>query len=280
MDRFGKRELGRRGRDTVKRLMIILTVVCGWAGALGAAVTAGYTGSLPAEDVALLRFFIKKAGLFGSHGRYDSIVLELKTAERILAGRDRALGRELARAYLEAAQGYLYYFKYPHKRKEAYLALAEICLKSAHGLDPATYGESYRFLLALKRQRAALYQEQKDLDRLAALQKQLRDMGEHQGEVIFRRKVIQHQQEEAKKAARRHQQTLDELEDRFRQALKAYQTAFIRESVTVYGPFLHVINTILQETPNPPGGSYHLHALMVKYNCRKEVSEILARRKR
>lgn len=278
MDRFGKREHGRRGRDTVKRLMIILTVVCSWSAALGAAVTAGYAGPLPAEDAALLRFFIKKAELYGRYGRYDAIVLELKTAERILAGRDRGLGRELARAYLEAAQGYLFYFKYHQKHKEAYLVLAEICLKSAHGLDPATYGESYRFLLALKRQRAALYHEQKDLDKLAALQKQFRDMGEHQGDIIFRQKLIQHKQQEEKRAQAEKARYFFIVESQFKSALYAYTSSPEKNHVTVYAPFLALINKILQDTPRPPGGGYFLHELMQKYNCRKEVTEVLRRR--
>ena len=131
---------------------VVLCILLFFSDALPAAL-AVYTGKLEKTDRQLVEHFIKKSALYGKYGRVSrlrEILLELKTAEKILNRRSRPLMKRLARAYLNAAQGFLFYFNYSKRMKAEFLVHAELCLKSAHSLDRSNFGRAVPFHAGFK----------------------------------------------------------------------------------------------------------------------------------
>lgn len=279
--RFTAYHLKKRSCPVKLGKLLVIMVFLFFSNLLSAGLS-GYSGKLEKTDRQLVEHFIKKSALYGKYGkvsRLKEILLELKTAERILNRRSRPLMKQLARAYLKAAQGFLFYFEYDKRLKPEFLIHAELCLRSAHRLDRSNFGELYRFMLALKRQKAEMLYARRDLVGLAKLRKQLGKMGEGTGDLVLKEKIINYRKRQQILALKRKNTTLMLLESRFERELKSFKLARIQASVTVYRPFLRVVNTILDRTPHPPGGTYFLHQLMKKYHCRKEVMFVLRKKR-
>ena len=233
---------------------------------------AGYSGKLEESDRKLVEHFMKKAALYGNYGRYREILLELKTAEKILNKRSKPLVKKLAKAYLKAAQGFLFYFNYNRKHKAEFLLHAEYCLKSAHALDRSNFGELYRFMVALKRQKAEVYFAQRNLRGLSRIQKQLRSMDEDSSGIVLKQKILRYRAAVAKKQAVKKNMYLVYLEKKFVYALGEYKQHLKSRSSSMYLlKFVDTIRDIINTIPRPPGGTYFLHQMSKKYSCHKEL---------
>lgn len=244
-------------------------------------INADYTGPFSETDRTLFETFLNRARLQLQNKRYRRILVELKTAERILNLRYRPFRRRLARIYLETAEGFIFrYFKFrsvndqdSFQKKQLMLNQARICLTSAMKLDPKVYGQARELLVALYKKRSELYfYQHRDKD-LAALQNRIKRMGEQDNEQIMRKKLQEHRKQQARTRKFRKYVFLRKLEDEFLQALKHYQTSENKFDDDTYKPLVKIINKIINETPNPPGATY-LYQLIKKHKCYREFREV------
>jgi len=238
-----------------------------------AAIHSSYQGKLTKTDEALFNTFITKTHLLIKYKKYMQLTIELKTAERILNNRSDKLKKKLAKEYIEAAKGYIFYFS--RKIDGAMLNQAEICVNSAHKLDRSLYGIARRLKVAIDRKRSELYFNLGRMNKLKVIKKRLSRMGEKNNDIIFKQKVLKYNKQQQLKASRHLRMLLFKLEQNFVTGLKFYQAGSNKGKAVVYMPFYKAIQAILTQTPRPPSGGRYLNTLSVKYNCTREVIAVI-----